>query len=351
MARLYNESFTRNQLTKYVGDISQIADAREGRLTSGKGDGVRTIDVKTGSGLEFTVLPSRGMDIAWASYQGKSISFISKAGIVKPEMFEKDGLSFLRSFTCGLVTTCGLTYMGSPCTDNGEELGLHGRISNIPAQDVSIIKEWEGDEFKIKIRGKVCESSMFGENMVLIRKLTTALGSKKISICDTVENIGFESQSFMLLYHINFGFPVVSENSRLFQYPDSVVSPRDEEAKKDIGQYDQFESPAHAYNEKVFFHQFEPIDKKEAYAGVFNEKLQYGAYVKFNQDDFSHFGEWKMMGEGDYVVGLEPSNWFPLGRAKARELNQLSYLEPGEKRSFRYEIGVVESQNEIQSIL
>ena len=350
MAKIFNQTFTRSQLTKYIGDISQIADAREGRLVGGKGDEVRTVDVKTGSGLEFTILPSRGMDISWANYRGKPISFISKAGVVKPEMFEKDGLSFLRSFTCGLLTTCGLTYMGAPCVDNGEALGLHGRISNIPAQDVSVKKEWDRDEFIIKIRGKVCESSMFGENIVLERNLTTALGSKKISIFDTIENIGFDSQPFMILYHINFGFPVVSETSRLYQYPDSVVTPRDDEAKKGIDRYDCFESPTHGYKEQLFFHQYKPSEKNNAYACIFNEKMQYGAYVKFDQKDFSHFGEWKMMGEGDYVVGLDPSNWFPLGRAKAREMNQLEFIEPGEKRTFHFEIGVVESKEEIQSI-
>ena len=36
------------------------------------------------------------------------------------------------------MTTCGLTYMGAPCTDAGDTLGLHGRISNTPACDVGV---------------------------------------------------------------------------------------------------------------------------------------------------------------------------------------------------------------------
>src|SRR5659263_67174 len=103
MAVIYGHNYTRNEFMKFIGDISQVADAREGRLTSGKADGMKVIDVKTGSGLEFSVLPSRGMDISWASFQGKPLSYISKTSVVKPEMYEKDGLSFLRSFTCGLV--------------------------------------------------------------------------------------------------------------------------------------------------------------------------------------------------------------------------------------------------------
>ena len=146
--KLYGKELTKRELLQYVGDVSQIADAREGVMTAGKSDGVR-------SGLEFTVLPTRGMDISWASYQGKALSFVSKAGVGHPAYFEKDGFGFLRNFFCGLLTTCGLTYFGAPCVDNGEELGLHGRISNIPAKDVCVEKFWDGDDYIIRIRGQV----------------------------------------------------------------------------------------------------------------------------------------------------------------------------------------------------
>ena len=151
----YYEDMSAVMLREYVGDISQLADAREGRLVDGRSDGMRVIDVKTAKGLSFSILPSRGMDIAWASYKGLPLSFISKAGVVHPAYFEKDGMGFLRSFTCGMLTTCGLTYMGAPCEDENEMLGLHGRISNIPAQNVSILKEWNGNRYEINVSGEV----------------------------------------------------------------------------------------------------------------------------------------------------------------------------------------------------
>lgn len=350
MANLYGTAYTRRELMKYVGDISQIADARESRITTGKADGVRAIDVKTGSGLEFTVLPSRAMDIAWASYKGRPVSFLSKSSVVKPEMFEKDGLSFLRNFHCGLVTTCGLTYMGAPCEDEGAALGLHGRISNIPASDVSVWKEWEGDEYVMRIRGKTAESAIFGENLTITRQITAKLGDKKLSIHDRVENLGYDPQPLMVLYHINFGFPVVSEHSRLLQSWKPAVTPRDQEAQKGLDRYGSFEAPTHGCQEQVFFHDV-PRGGAEAYACVFNDRMGYGAYVKFSLEDFTHFGQWKLMGEGDYVVGLEPGTWFPLGRAEARRRGELRLIEPGETADFRYEIGVVESAQEVDAIL
>lgn len=349
MANVYGMNLTRNDLMKRLGDISQIADAREGVLTSGKAENVRTIEVKTGSGLEFSVLPSRALDISWASYQGKPISFISKSGVVKPDFYEKDGLSFLRNFTCGMITTCGLTYMGAPCDDQGEALGLHGRISNIPAQDVSVYKEWHGNEFVIKIRGKVSESSIFGENLVLTREIETHLGAKYFKVHDSVENIGFDRTPFMLLYHVNFGYPIVSEDSRLVMTCNTKVEARDAEAEKGISQYNMFESPQHGYQEQVFFHDVE-TDDNEVGVAIFNDKLKYGGYIKYNAKEFTHLGEWKMMGEGDYVVGIEPGNWYPLGRAEARKRNELKYLEPGEKAEFHYEIGVLESDNDLNKM-
>jgi hypothetical protein len=82
------------------------------------------------------------MDIAWAEFKGEPVSFISKTGVSTPAYFEENGFGFLRNFTYGLLTTCGLTYMGAPCVDEGTQLGLHGRISNIPADDVSVYQEW-----------------------------------------------------------------------------------------------------------------------------------------------------------------------------------------------------------------
>lgn len=97
---IYGRNLSKRDFLKYVGDISQVADARESVLSSGKADRIRAIDVKTGSGFNFTVLPTRGMDISWAEYKGNAVSFISKSGVVHPSYFEKDGLSFSRSFFC-----------------------------------------------------------------------------------------------------------------------------------------------------------------------------------------------------------------------------------------------------------
>ena len=110
---------------KHTGNISQICDALMSRIIGGKDDGVIIINVYTGSGLTFTVVPSRGLDIAQASYNGNAISYISNNGIVSPHLYEEANKGFLRNFTGGLLTTCGLTYMGADSTEKGNYL-LYG---------------------------------------------------------------------------------------------------------------------------------------------------------------------------------------------------------------------------------
>src|SRR5579862_409557 len=128
MAYLYGRDYTRGELLERVGDISQVARAKPYRLAEGHEEGVLAVDVATGSGLEYTVLASRGLDISSAHYCGRSLAWRSATSDQHPAYFEAEERGWLRSFYGGLVLTCGLTWMGAHCTDEGRPLGLHGRV-------------------------------------------------------------------------------------------------------------------------------------------------------------------------------------------------------------------------------
>lgn len=341
MAFIFGREFSKRELLKRVGDISQIAGARLSRLEDGKARGVRTVDVKTGGGLKFTVLPDRGMDIAWAEYKNIPLSFISKTGVVAPEFYEPDGNGFLRSFHAGLLTTCGLTYMGASCIDDGKALGLHGRAANTPAEDVCVTNSWEEDNFIMRVRGRIRESAVFGENITLTREICSRLGENALSITDTVENGGFEREPFMLLYHFNFGFPLLDKDTKLV-LPEGTVAARDAVAKEGIKSCRNFSDPVHGYSEQVFYHTLHAAEDGTVLVRLKNEKLEQGIEVvlSYNQKELPYFIQWKQMGEGDYVLGLEPATGFPEGRSKARERGELAFLEPGEVKSFRLTLEV-----------
>lgn len=62
------------------------------------------------------------------------MSYMSPCGYVAPSYYDSIGTNWLKSFTAGFLTTCGLEAVGSPCVDAGETLPLHGTIGNLPCE-------------------------------------------------------------------------------------------------------------------------------------------------------------------------------------------------------------------------
>lgn len=359
MIHLFGRDYTRQELLRYVGDISQIARIKPYRLTEGLEDGVFALDVTTGSGLSFTVLPGRGLDIAAASYKGHPLAWRSATTDTHPAYFDHEGeggRGWLRGFYGGLVVTCGLSYAGAAGDDQGQLYGLHGRVSNLPATNVSWDGAWHGDDYVLTIRGKVRETTVFGENLQLTRTIQTSLGDSRLFLHDEVENLGYQTSDHMMLYHINIGFPIVNDRSRLLS-PSLNVTPRDQEAVDGQEQYAQFQSPQPDYREKVYLHTLATDDGDRATTAIVNPDLPtrdaqtgLGVYCTFKPEQLPRFIEWKMMGEGTYVVGMEPANCSVLGRAHEREAGTLSRLAPGQVRQYDLEIGVLEGEARLQEL-
>ncbi len=341
----------KRDLLRYVGDPSQLFGIKDYRVIGSKADGMRAADVYTSAGLSFTVLPDRGMDIANLCYKGTNLSFMSSTGLTGSGYFCEDGArGFLKSFNVGFLTTCGLTYMGAACEDEGEKLGLHGVISNTPAYEVSPAVKTIGGNEAICISGKVREARMFGENLVLTREISCDTDGTGFKISDTVENRGFDISPFMLLYHMNFGFPLLNEGDRLL-LPSRKATPRDAEAQKGLSQCFEISPPAGKYQEQVFFHDMIPDQEGNVTAGLANEELELMVTVTYNKSQLPYFTHWKSMCEGQYVLGLEPGNCHVLGRDKAKADGSLEYIGPGEIKRFEIDVNIIEGQEKIENIL
>ncbi len=260
--------------------------------------------------------------------------------MVHPAFYDPRGLEWLRSFHGGLMVGCGPDNVGVPCVDQGEELGLHGRLSNTPAELLSYGGQWEGDEYTMWVEGQMRHFKVFGANLALRRKISARLGGDQLRIEDTVANRGFASTPFQILYHCNFGFPVVSPDTELWVETEHS-EPRDDEAVKGFERHTRFEGPTPGYAEQVFLHR--PVAGEDGYAraALVNVEMAFGAYVRFRVAELPHLIEWKMMGQGTYVVGLEPANCGVGGRSEDRECGVLRTLEPGETLSLAVEIGVL----------
>ena len=351
MARLFGKTYTRGQLLRRVGDLAQLGGTRLVELVDGNQRGVRACDFRTGSGFQFTVLLDRGMDVGAASHCGRSLAWHGMPGPVHPAFHEEPGLGFLRTFHGGLLCTCGLTYCGAPCVDEGVALGLHGRVSHIPARHVGTDAAWVGDDYELSVKGEVRETSVFGPNVVLRRRISARLGESRLRVEDTVANEGFEPVPFMLLYHVNGGFPVVEEGSELLS-PTRSVEPVDDYAAGLQDRYARFDGPTHGVPEACYRHQLAGDAAGKAVIALVNRGLGdgFGYYVEVDLAQLPHFTEWKMMGEGMYVVGTEPCTMPLASRADLRERGELELLGPGEERRVELEIGVVDSAEQIAAI-
>ncbi len=350
MVRIIGNDYSRSELGRWVGDFSQVAGVKPYQLTEGKGKGARCVDFWTGTGFQFTVMLERGMDISQAFYNGRSLCWRSSTGDVHPHFFEPEHLGWLRSFFGGLLVTCGLTYAGSPCEDEGEKLGLHGRISHIPAEEVRIGKEWKGEDYFLSVEGKMRQSSVSGENMLLKRKIWTKMGESRFWIEDKVENQGYRETPFMIIYHFNIGFPVLAEGSRLIS-PTIEVTPVNEEAAKGKEDYARFTAPIPDFKDKIYYHKMRADENGFVRCALINENIEekgLGVYLSYKLNQLPNFIQWKMMGETEYVVGMEPANCHVEGRAKERQRKTLRKLKPGETQEFSLEVGVLRGKSQIE---
>ncbi|MEN3189273.1 MAG: DUF4432 family protein, partial [Atribacterota bacterium] len=185
-----------------------------------------------------------------------------------------------------------------------------------------------------------------GDKLVMRRRISSRLGEKVIHIEDEILNDGWQESPFMILYHINVGYPILDEGSTLL-LPVVKTVPRDAQAEDGKEYWNTFQGPQKGYYEKVYLHYPKILEDGYGASLLLNEQMGLGVYVKFDIQALPYFTEWKMIGEGEYVVGMEPGNCFPLGRKIEREADRLSFLKPQESRKIKLEIGVVEGDQEI----
>ena len=155
MATLFGKTYSRAELTRRFGDVSQLGGITLATLENGSERGVRVANFSTGTGFRFTSLLDRAMDVSSAEHCGRSLCWRSTVGDKHPAYYDPHGLGWLRTFYGGLVATCGITYHGAPCEDEEEAMGLHGRVNTIPAGNVSIQQGWNGDEYEFSVTGQI----------------------------------------------------------------------------------------------------------------------------------------------------------------------------------------------------
>ena len=347
MPRLFGRDWSRDELLDRIGEPSQLAGARCADTLRSPESGAGALEMWNSSGLRLTLLPGRCLDIADARFRGMPLCFHAAPGVVGPAFHEPQGEGWLRGWCGGLLTTCGLTFVGHPERDPEEEdedLGLHGRISFAPARDLAMDAGWEGDDYVVRVRGRMHEAAVFGVNLELRREFRMTLGEPCLRLHDRVVNRSRTLTSpLMVVYHTNPGFPLLDEGTRLLLdsrrsiewLEDREVGPED---------YARARAPSAENHDDVFVHDPRPDAGGMVNVALVNERLAggLGLYWRFPKAEIPILNQWQHFEAGTYVTGIEPGNCSVLGRARNRAAGTLEHLPPGEARDLHLEMGVLE---------
>ena len=326
-------------------------------LDNGAGRGTRVAWVNTGTGLRYKVIIDRALDIGEAFFNQHSLTWLSHVGLTAPEPFSHHGMDWLRTFGGGLLTTCGLDHVGGPESDEYGHRGLHGTISNMRAEVESIVQpDPIRGSMDFSITGKIKQTKVFGPSFELKRSISGSLGLAAIKIRDEVTNCANTPVPHMLLYHFNFGWPLVDEGTDLL-WQGSWLSPGEVTATKIFREGNNFRKcPPPIVNhsgigEEVAFIDIATDQAGRCAAGLYNARLNLALAIRFNKKELPWLTNWQHWGKREYVTGLEPGTNPPVGQSKARAQNELIFIEPGETRHYSLEIEVLNQEANIRRLL
>jgi hypothetical protein len=304
--------------------------------------------------MVVTVVPGRGMGILEAvTKDGKArLGWDSPVKeVVNPAFVDLDsrgGLGWIEAFNEGLVR-CGLEYAGHPGLDEfinntgakaQMNLTLHGKIANIPASEVEVLVD-AAPPHTIRVRGKVHERLFFGPKLEMVAEVSTVPGSTSLRVEDAISNNGASPQEFQLIYHANYGTPVLEKGATVVAAV-AKIAPMNDNAAKSIDGYATYEAPTTGFIEQVYL--IHPAADSQGQTSVLlrNAAKDRGVSISWSTRDLPYLTIWKntsAVADG-YVTGLEPATGFPYNRKVEREAGRVPKLAPGETRRFGLEFAL-----------
>jgi hypothetical protein len=321
------------------------------RLHGGKQDGVDLIVVDNGK-LTFTVVPTRGMGMLSAQLGDVRLGWDSPVkDVVHPKyvnLTARGGLGWLDGFS-EFACRCGLENNGGPGPDKivnntGDEttveLTLHGKIANVPAREVEVIVDRQAP-YRLRIRGVVSETMFLGPKLELVTEISTEPGSDTFRIADTITNAGSQPQEFEIIYHTNFGKPLLEEGST-FLAPVQRVAPMNAHAAKSVSSYGRYEGPTPGWIEQVYCAWPLADAKDRTLVMIRNREQDKGASLAYSIKELPYLTLWKnTAAEKDgYVTGIEPGTNFPFPRRAERKAGRVPKLAGGASHAVRIDVRV-----------
>ncbi len=330
-------------------------------LHGGKQEGVDVVTIDNGR-LKMVVVPTRGMSILGVTMGPLRLGWDSPVReVVHPSLInlhDREGLGWLDGFNEWLVR-CGLEFAGHPGIDTFRDntgatserrLTLHGKIGNIPASEVTVSVE-PGPPPIIRLRGRVDEISFYGGALELQTQISMVVGSREFEIRDVVTNRGAESQEFEVIYHANFGPPLLESGASL-AVPIRKVQPMNATAAKSLEGFQQISGPVAGKKEEVFL--IEPLSDPQGETLVLlqNANKKLGCSVKYSLGQMPFLTIWKntALPRSGYVMGIEPGTNYPFNRSVERKAGRLQKLSAGESAEFKLTYTLHTNEASVQEV-
>ena len=269
-----------------ISNFQQIGSLRRYTLEGGKEKGIDVIDCDNGK-LRFLLNVSKACDVMQLYHEGQNTSFISKNGFTLREP------PFGNRFEGGMLYTCGLDNVGGMRDGNP----VHGSLHNIPAEIVRAECNSEG----IVVEAIIRDTALFGKNLVLRRRIYSAIGSESLRLEDTLVNEGYRTENYCVLYHVNFGYPLLDESARIVADV-AKCDPRTDWARENEATLLKITEPLPEQKETCYFLTF-----NQPRISLVNDKLGKSVTLSYSGDTLPHFVEWKSMACGTYALGFEPT--------------------------------------------
>lgn len=314
---MVNNNFLLESYEDKISNYSQIGGIELATIRGGTGDGTQIAWFNTGSGLRFKVVIDYGLDIADAFINQYGLAWISPFGPVVSGMYIHSVLEKRYYNVGGLLTTNG---------SKGSDIGTWDmQISRYPATIESVLQPNPlRGEYSMSICGKVLQTTPSGDYIELKRTISSILGKSKITIKDTVINLGASRIPYLYSYQCNFGYPLVDDNTHLIFQGEPIAS----EEKQRVENED--------YPQNLIDLD---IDRRGfCECGLRNDKLGFEVYLKYKKNQFPVLKTWQSLKKGGYMIGLNPC----VDQQEECDKNpELLFLDSMEERSYSLDIDIV----------
>ncbi len=332
------------------------------RLHGGKQEGVDVVEIDNGR-LRIVVVPTRGMGI-WSVHDGDvRIGWDSPVKeIVHPSFVSlpsRGGLGWLEGFG-EFLCRCGLENNGHPGKDtikdntgaeSSTDLTLHGKQAYLPAERVEISIDRDAPH-SIKLRGIVPERMMHGPKFRLETEITTEPGSRSFRIKDRIVNESASPAEYQILYHTNFGSPLLEEGSVCLAPAKKVTPFNDRAAEGDVKQYAIFAGPTAGFVEQVFCIESYADEKGTTVAALINKAKNRAVSIAYQTAHLPYLTLWKNTTsiEDGYVTGIEPGTNYPYNRNLERRAGRVPKLAGKESKEIELEFTIHSGEKEVRQL-